>query len=207
MSLSSSLLILILCIFAGVGIFFLVKKNTKTTKSSSCVDLHFLINEIKIYIKNTYPNIQIDYQKIESMKNKTQLLAEDILIIEDIVMQFATQNIQMHPKFYVSKDQLWSGYDEMSVPLKGKMPKDFLKRKELAYKKYNGTCARCGQKLKISDAMTYLFRSLENGGSYHFENMAVVCYDCNKVLTTQEDMSKVMHSLQIYDYLIHKINH
>lgn len=207
MSITSILLILILCIFAGIGIFFLLKKTSKTNISGKCVDLHFLINEIKIYIKNTYPNIQIDYTKIENMKNKTQLLAEDILIIEDIVMQFATQNIEMHPKFYVSKDQLWSGYDEMSIPIRAKVPKDFIKRKELAYKKYGGECARCGQKLQISDAMTYLFKSLENGGTYHFENMAIVCYDCNKVLNTKEDFSKVISSLHIYDYLIHKINH
>ncbi len=206
MSLTSSLLILILCIFAGIGIIFLLKKNTKTPKSSSCVDLHFLINEIKIYIKNTYPHIRIDYTKIENMKNKTQLLAEDILIIEDIVMQFSTQNIDIQPKFYVSKDQLWSGYEEMSVPLKGKLPKDFLKRKELAYKKYGGACARCGQKLQISDAMTYFFKSLENGGSYHFENMTVLCSDCNKILTTKEELSKVISNLNIYDYLLHKIN-
>jgi len=194
---------------ALVGVIFWVflqKKNPKTSHGSS-VNLDFLINEIKIYIKNTYPNIVIDYQKIEKIKSKNQLLAEDILIVEDIVMQFATQSIEITPKYYVSKDQLWSTYEEFSIPQKNKTPKDFLKRKELAFRQYGSGCGRCGQKLTFTNAMTYFHKPLDEGGTYHFENIAILCSDCNKVLSSKEDTSKIISTLHIYDYLINKINH
>ena len=206
-SLTNSLFLLAIVLLVGAVAFFLKNKSTPQT-AHSFANLDFLIKEIKIYIKNTYPKIVIDYQKIEKLTTKSQLLAEDLLIIEDIVVQFATQKIDMKPSFHINKEQLWNGYEEMSVPLKGKLPKDFLKRKELSFKSYGGCCARCGQKLHISNAMTYLLKNVENGGSYRCENIAIVCSDCNKVLNTQEEnISKVISSLHIYDYLISKINH
>jgi hypothetical protein len=206
-SLSSGLLLLAIFLLLG-GVAFFIKNKHKTQTLHPCLDFEFLIKEIKIYIQNTYPKILIDYQKIEKLTTKSQLIAEDLLIIEDIVLQFATQKIDMKPSFHISKEQLWNGYEEMSVPLKGKVPKDFLKRKELSFKSYGGCCARCGQKLQMINAMTYLLKNVENGGSYRCENIAIVCSDCNKVLNTQEEnISKVISSLHIYDYLITKINH
>ncbi|MDD2639709.1 MAG: HNH endonuclease [Arcobacteraceae bacterium] len=191
----------------GIVLFLLLQKKARKSFATAHTNLDFLINEIKIYIKNTYPNIVIDYQKIEKIKSKNQLLAEDILIVEDIVMQFATQNIDIIPKYYISKDQLWSTYEEFSLPQKSKLPKDFLKRKELALRQYGSACGRCGQKLILSNAMTYFHKPLEEGGTYHFENIAIVCSDCYKVLTSNEDKSKIISTLHIYDYLINKINH
>lgn len=206
-TLANSLFLLAILLLLGVVAFFLKNKNT-TRSFHPSVNLDFLIKEIKIYIKNTYPNILIDYQKIEKIKTKNQLLAEDLLIVEDIVVQFATQKIDMKPMFHINKEQLWNGYEEMSVPMKGKVPKDFLKRKELSFKSYGGCCARCGQKLQMANSMTYLLKNVENGGSYRCENIAIVCSDCNKVLNTQEEaISKIISSLHIYDYLITKINH
>lgn len=194
-------------ILLAIVLFSLFQKKTQKNSTSQHTHLDFLIKEIKIYIKNTYPNIVIDYQKIEKIKSKNQLLAEDILIVEDIVMQFATQNIDIIPKYYISKDQLWSTYEELSIPQKSKLPKDFLKRKELALRQYGSVCGRCGQKLILSNAMTYFHKPLEEGGTYHFENIAIVCNDCYKVLTSKEDKSKIISTLHIYDYLINKINH
>ncbi len=206
---SGSALLFSLAALALLGVVFwaLLQKRIQKTSQGSHVNLDFLINEIKIYIKNTYPNIVIDYQKIEKIKSKNQLLAEDILIVEDIVMQFAVQDIDITPKYYVSKDQLWSTYEEYAIPQKNKTPKDFLKRKELAIRQYGSACGRCGQKLTFSNAMTYFHKPLEEGGTYHFENIAVLCSDCNKVLTSSEDKSKIISMLNIYDYLINKINH
>ena len=197
---------IVLLTIAGI-IFFFKNKITIGTFSYANTDLDFLIKEIQIYIKNTYPNIVFDYQKIEKIKHDHQIIAKDILIIEEIVTQFATQECDITPKQYANKEQLWSGYDALSVPLKDKLPKDFMKRKELAFQLYHGRCARCGQKLDIQNAITFLIKKLENGGTYRFENIAVLCSDCNKILTTANETSKIISSLHMYDYLITKVNH
>jgi len=203
---SSGFYSLSILIILGVGVAFFLKKNRKNNPKEPSENLDFFINEIKIYIKNTYPNIVIDYGKIKSLKNDTQLLARDILIIEEIILQFASQKIEMHSNIFIPKEQLWSSYEELSIPIKGKLPKDFLQRKEIVFRKQGGACARCGQKITFSNAMSYLFKSLEEKGTYHFENICVVCSDCNKILTTSQEHSKIISSLNIYDHLLSKIN-
>lgn len=205
---STALLTLAVVLFAIAGvIFFLKNKITLNTSVYANSDLDLLIKEIEIYLTNTYPHIVFDYQKIEKIKNDQQILTKDILIIEEIVTQFATFECTFTPKKYVNKEQLWNGYEALSVPLKDKLPKDFMKRKELALQMYHRQCARCGQKIDMNDSMTYLIKKLENGGSYRFENIAVLCSDCNKILTSNNDISKTIASLHIHDYLIQKINH
>jgi 5-methylcytosine-specific restriction endonuclease McrA len=82
-----------------------------------------------------------------------------------------------------------------------------MKRKELALQMYHRQCSRCGQKIDMNNSMTYLIKKPENGGSYRFENVAVLCNDCNKILNTTNEVSKIISSLHIYDYLIHKIKY
>lgn len=203
---STVLFTLAVGLLTTAGVVFFLKKRMGTDTSSYCNnDLDLLIKEIEIYITNTYPDIVFDYQKIEKIRNDQQILAKDILIIEEVVTQFATYEAQFIPKKLINKEQLWSGYEEMSVPLKDKLPKDFIKRKELALQMYHRQCARCGQKIDINNSMTYLIKKPENGGSYRFENVTVLCNDCNKILNTTNEVSKIISSLHIYDYLIHKI--
>lgn len=196
--------LVILLIVIGIVFFFFRRKHQAQKHASAYLD--FLISEIKIHIKNTYPNISIDYAKIENTKSKNKLLSDDILIVEDIVLQFATQNIDIQPK-YIPKDELWSSYEELSTPIHGKIPKDFIKRKELAFIKNNGECTRCGKKLKITDTRIHLLKSLEKKGTYHFENIFIVCNDCNRILNAKKNVLKIIPTLEIYDYLLSKTNH
>ena len=94
-TLANSLFLLAILLLLGVVAFFLKNKNT-TRSFHPSVNLDFLIKEIKIYIKNTYPNILIDYQKIEKIKTKNQLLAEDLLIVEDIIHKITNKQIPIN---------------------------------------------------------------------------------------------------------------
>ncbi len=196
-------IILVILVLLGAIAFIVIKYFPKQEKIKDPLDL--LIRDIKIHMKNTYPNIVIDYEKIDNIKNNIQGSSKELSIVEEVVFQFVKQNIDVEPKYFVPRDELWSTYEEFSLPFKGKFPKDFSKRKEIAYLKNEKQCTRCGKKISIDEVTIYLLKSLENGGTYHFENMVVSCYDCYRILNNKENATKIAKNLNVYENLLDKI--
>ncbi len=177
----------------------------KPNHSSSNID--FLLNKIIIYMRNVHPCIQINYdlvrQKVKLNKNSS---LNGVVMVENVVSQFARQRIKLTAMDYISQNELWDRYAELSYPIRNKPPRDLNKRMALAFLKSHGECARCGATLKIEKATVHLIRSVENGGTYHFENISIVCRDCNRIMKVDvENEKRFIETLNIYDELLNRI--
>lgn len=167
-------------------------------------DFETFLTELKKYTNNNHAYIDFDYSIVEKTKDEENPKARQILIVENMLMQFTEFEINISTQNSVGKDLLWQTYDTDSFPNKEKLPKDWLRRKETVLKRDNYKCSRCGLKIGINDSQVYVIRDIHNGGTYHFENLLTVCTDCNRILKA-EDISKVIKSLNITDALMHKV--
>lgn len=198
-------------IIASIGIFALllplyiyVKKNKKLPFVKS--DLDFFKHEVEIYFTNHHPKIKMDYGIFEKSKSASNDDIEEILVIEDLVGQYVNMPYTFEAQPTPSKEILWTTYEDASIPIKGKLPKDWSRRKELIYRRDEKTCQRCGQKIKVDNAYAGIIKPIEHGGTYHIENLVTLCVDCNRIMKAEEP-SKLIPSLQTYDDLIELSNH
>jgi len=167
-------------------------------------DFETFLTELKKYINGNYPYIQFNYSMVEKTINEENPKTRQILIIEDLISQYAQYEMNITTQDCVDKSLLWQSYDTDSSPKKDKLPKDWLRRKEIALNRNNSKCLRCGFKIQINDSQVYIIRDIKDGGTYHLENLFTVCNDCNRILNS-EDISKTIKSLNINDTLMRKI--
>ena len=99
----------------------------------------------------------------------------------------------------VPKDILWGSYENESIP-NNSTANNLLRRKEIVLKRDNFKCNRCGTPIKLDTSMLLLIKDVEHGGTYHFENLSVLCTDCNKILHS-ENPQRVLKDLNIYHTL------
>lgn len=192
----------IVIFFSLLPLYIYVKKRKAPTEQS---DLAHFKHEIQIYFRNRHPYVELDY----CVFNKTQssnVSIEALLIIENLVNQFIEMPYSLKTQLSVGKEILWSTYEENSGIKKDKLPKDWLKRKDLTYRRDQQKCKRCGQAIKLNDAYIGLVKKAEEGGTYHFENLITFCIDCNRIMKAEEK-SKLLTSLKIYDDLVDISNH
>lgn len=198
-------------ILASIGIFALLlplyiyvkkKKHLPFLKS----DLDYFKHEVEIYFSNNHPKIPINFDIFEKSKTAKHEHIEEILVIEDLVTQFAHAPYTFQTQATPDKELLWRTYEDASIPIKGKLPKDWSRRKELIYRRDHQACQRCGQKIKLDNAYAGIIKPIEHGGTYHLENLVTLCVDCNRIMKA-EDVSKIVPSLQSYDKLIELSNH
>lgn len=167
-------------------------------------DFETFISELKKHLIINHPSIDFDYSIIEKTKNEENPKTRQTLVVEDILMQFAEYELNIETQHSVNKEFLWQTYEADSIPQKEKLPKDWLRRKDTIWKRDKSKCLRCGLKVEMNDAQVYIIRDIENGGTYHFENLLTLCHDCNRILKS-EDLGKVIKSLNILDDLMHKV--
>ncbi|MBL3519308.1 HNH endonuclease [Aliarcobacter lanthieri] len=137
------------------------------------------------YLKREHPKIKFDLSIIDEILKEENFKIRKTLFIDEVVRQFIDFEYLKKTQESVKKELLWNGYGINSIP-NLKKPQDFLRRKEVAFFRDKGTCDRCGNKMdKLSDAHTLLILEAENGGGYNLENIAILCFDCHKILTNE----------------------
>jgi len=167
-------------------------------------DFEEFIAEVKKYLNISHPVIKFSYSIVENTKEEENPKTRQILIVENLLNQFCEYEMFISTQHSVEKSLLWQTYEIDSLPKKDKLPKDWLRRKDTAWKRDHCKCKRCGSKIKMNDTQIYILKEIENGGTYHFENLLTTCNDCYRILNS-EDIGKISKSLHITDTLMNKI--
>lgn len=167
----------------SVALFIFAFRNQirKIFYPKSSFDI-FLSN-LKNYLQETYPSLSFDFSIIEQSKTEENPDTRKYLIVDDIIDQFISKKLDpLNPK-PISKDLQWSSYTFNCEPVKDKLPKDWLQRKNALLVRDNKTCQRCSKKLDLDSSEIHMIKSLNEGGKYYLENLLLVCKDCKKILS------------------------
>lgn len=191
-------------IFAGLLIICFIPLYIYRKKVFSFIyktgDLEIFIKNIKLHMEEEYPKINFDYSIIDKTKNEKDIRIREMLILEDIVKQFYYFQYEKNTQKGISKEKLWTGYDDKSLS-NPKTPSDWQDRRKLAIIRDKNKCNRCGHETKIENAFTTFAKDIAKGGGYNFENIIILCSDCNKVLNAKNPKSAIA-SLNLNDILM-----
>lgn len=159
--------------------------------------------ELKIFLKNSFPNITFDYDIFQKVNVEKDSRTRQVLIAEDIALQFATFDFALTTQSSIGNDLLWSTYEYDVTPAKNKAPKNLQKIKEFSFKRDNKSCVRCGRSLRMEHAQLGFVKSIQDGGTYHFENVMTLCVDCNRVLNANNTKT-IANDLPLLDEILKK---
>ena len=174
--------------------FYLYKKILKKNKIKNSSEN--LSDDIKIYLTNTYPNINFDYtilKKISELTNKKT--------IENIISQYINYEFKANTQAPVNKKSLWQSYEKNSIPIKNKVPKDLKKRKEIAWKRSKYRCDRCGVILTFDRTKIYYVKDILEKGTFHLENISIICKDCSNIEISKKN-NETVSTLLIKERLV-----
>ena len=163
-------------------------------------NLEIFLRDLKIHMQNNHPKIDFDYSIVQKTKNEKDIRIRQTLIVEDIINQFYNFEYEKNTQKGVAREKIWTGYDEKSYS-NPKTPSDWQERRNLAWQRDKNCCNRCGTKIKIKDVFTTFAKDIEEGGGYNFENIIILCSDCNKVLNSNNPRSTIA-ALNLNDTLM-----
>jgi 5-methylcytosine-specific restriction endonuclease McrA len=147
-----------------------------------------------------HPKIKIDYSIIEKTQNEQEFKVRETLIVENVINQFFNYNYQKETQETVPSNKLWTNYIEKSKS-NPKYPNDWSQRKDMAWKRDNKSCNRCGDKISLESVYTNFVNDIKNGGGYNLENIIILCSDCNKIINTINPKN-TLSSLDLNDSLM-----
>ena len=162
--------------------------------------LELFLQDIKIHLNKNHPKISFDYSIVEKAKKEKDIRITETLIVEDMVKQFYNYEYEKNTQKAVSKDKVWTGYEEKSIT-NPKLPSDWKERREVAWNREEKKCNRCGSSINLEDVSTTFAKDIDKGGGYNFENIIILCQDCNKVLHNTNQIS-TLASLNLHDKLM-----
>ncbi len=162
--------------------------------------LDFFIQDLKLHMQKNHPKISFDYSIIEKTKDEKDIRIRETLIVEDIINQFFYYEYEKNTQKGIPRDKLWTGYEEKSFS-NPKTPIDWQERRDLAWQRDRNKCNRCGTEIKLEDVFTTFAKDIAKGGGYNFENIIILCSDCNKVLNSNNPKSSIA-SLHLNDALM-----
>lgn len=162
--------------------------------------LEFFIKDLKLHMQKEHPKITFDYSIIEKTKDEKDIRIRETLIAEDIVSQFYYYEYEKNTQNGIPREKLWTGYEEKSFS-NPKTPSDWQERRELSWQRDKNKCNRCGTEIKLEDVFTSFAKDIAKGGGYNFENIIILCSDCNKVLNSKNPKNSIA-SLQLNDELM-----
>ncbi len=192
--------LLILCLLP----LYIYRKQIlkKFTKSDS---FHLFVNDVKSYMSKYHPKIQIDYSIIEKIKIEENTIIRENIIVENILQQFFDYPYKKKTQKSIPKEKLWATYIEKSISNQ-KYPNDWAQRKEFAWKRDNKSCNRCAKILTLDNTFSTFAKDIKDGGGYNFENIIILCSDCNKILNSTNPKSTIS-SLILNDKLMSFVEH
>ncbi len=164
---------------------FTKQQDTIKEEVSSDKDFKIFLEIVESYMRTNHPKIKIDYSS-ESFQDEPSIKVRKSLMVSSIIKQFVSFEYTKTTQMTIPKDMLWQGYNINSAP-NPKYPSDFLKRKELAYIRDGKCCHRCGKFIKnFTDDYTVFAKDINDGGTYHLENIITTCADCYKILNSEQ---------------------
>ena len=187
--------LLILCLLP----LYIYRKRIlgRFTKSES---FHLFLSDVKSHLSKYHPKIKIDYSIIEKTKNEQNLILRENIIVENIVQQFFDYPYKKETQNSIPKDKLWVNYIEKSIS-NPKYPNDWIQRKEQAWKRDGKACCRCAQIITFDNTFSTFAKDIKDGGGYNFENIIILCSDCNKILNSMNPKNTIS-SLILNDKLM-----
>lgn len=174
---------------------FKTKIKTKDNEAFSS-----FLKDLKLYMLQHHPKIDIDYRIVEKTKNEEDMELRQTLIIESVIKQFFNFPYQNETQASIPREKLWINYEEKSKS-NPKYPSDWALRKEFAWKRDNKCCNRCGTTLTLKETYTSFIKDINDDGGYNLENIIVLCVDCNKILHSTNPKSTIS-SLVLNDKLM-----
>ena len=178
---------------------YIYRKRIFTAKYSDD-GFSFFIKDLKLHMSEYSPKIKLDYSIIEKTQNEQDLRVRETLIVANIIERFFNHNYQKRTQESVPRDKLWSSYIEKSNT-NPKFPNDWTQRKEMAWKRDNKCCNRCGNKISLEAAYTCFVNDIKDGGGYNVENIIILCSDCNKIINSTNPKNTIF-SLSLNDSLM-----
>ena len=170
------------------------------SKFKSNGTFHLFVKDLKIHMTQHHPKIKIDYSIIGKTESEKNIKLRETLIVENVTQQFFDYKYTKETQKTIPKEKLWTNYMEKSVS-NIKYPNDWPKRKELAWKRDDNCCNRCGDKIELNNAFSTFVKDIKDGGGYNFENIIILCSDCNKILNSTNTKNTIL-SLTLSDKLI-----
>lgn len=165
-------------------------------------NISYFLHEVKIHLKNNYPKVNFDFSRIDSIIKTSSYDQAKILILEEMTKQFIEMPFEKRTQRNIPKELLWASYEKESIP-ENSTPNNLLRRKNFVIKRDNYKCKRCGKSIKIDTSMLLLIKDLDQGGTYHFENLSILCNDCNKIIKSQTP-EKLIKDLNIFNSMMRK---
>lgn len=160
------------------------------SKSDDLEKYEIFVNLLKNYLENYYPKILFDFSNKNRLKKEFNLDLQKSFLIESLIKQFIEFDYKKITQNSVKRELTWEGYGLNSTPNK-KVPNDFIRRKELVFYRDKSTCNRCGTVMeRLSQASFCFVQEIEDGGGYNVENLALICVDCNQVLSNKDKAYK-----------------
>ncbi len=163
-------------------------------------NIDLFLKDLKLHMMKIHPKFNYNYSIVEKTKEEKDIRVRETLIIENIVEQYFNFEYSKKTQKTVNSDKLWTGYEEKSKS-SSKLPGDWTRRKEVAFSRDEGKCNRCARKIKIDDTYTSFAKSIENGGGYNFENIIILCSDCNKIIHSTNPTNTI-HNLALNEELM-----
>ncbi|BAK74201.1 HNH endonuclease [Arcobacter sp. L] len=189
--------ILIACLLP----LYIYRKKIFKKDFESNGDFNNFLKDLKFHMHKFHPKIHIDYSIVEKTKNEQNLHSRETIIIENVVEQFFNFEYKKTTQKSILRDKLWATYAEKSIS-NPKFPSDWQQRKEFAYRRDNRCCNRCGNNImNLNEAYTSFVKDIKDGGNYNFENIIILCVDCNKILNSTNPKD-TLHSLILNDKLL-----
>ena len=187
-------------IIACLLLLYIYKEKIFKIKSKDNEAFSLFLKDLKFYMLQHHPKIDIDYRIVEKTKNEEDMELRQTLIIESVIKQFFNFPYQNETQASIPREKLWINYEEKSKS-NPKYPSDWALRKEFAWKRDNKNCSRCGNELNIDEAYTSFVKEITDGGGYNFENIMTLCVNCNKILNSKNPKSTIS-SLNLNDNLM-----
>ena len=179
-----------------------LKKMFSPKEDTKIDEFEIFLEILESYMKTNHPKIKIDYSVSKHFENETNLKVRKSLMIENIVKQFQNFEYIKTTQKSIPKDKIWNGYN-LNSATNFKYPVDWLKRKEFVYRRDKGCCNRCGKFLaELTDVHTAFAKEIKDGGTYHFENIIILCFDCYKIVDFNQNDSKGNLHISLNDKLL-----
>ncbi len=168
-------------------------------------DINHFIKNLDSYLRVKYPKINFNFSKLKKLvENEKDIRIQEVLIVENLVQQFAYYDYELNTQKSIPSDKLWSSYMANSKLLKdNKLPLDWQQRKKAAWLRDNNQCNRCGTKISLMDSHALLAKQMKNGGGFNLENIVILCNDCTRIIKSS-NIERTKKDLNILDQLMEK---
>lgn len=189
--------ILILCLL----FLYIYREKILSINYKKDDDFLLFLHDVKLHMLKHHPKIKIDYSIVEKTKSEENSKVRKALVVENIIEQFFNFSYEKKTQESITNEKLWVGYAEKSAS-NPKFPSDWIQRKYLAYRRENNCCNRCGETIiNVNEAHTNFVKEPKDGGGYNFENIIILCADCNKILN-MSNKRNALHALILNDKLM-----